>query len=63
MFLIDTDLLHDYFGLNAYKNNKEEREGGIRLWNGSVLFSFNVLETGPLGLSVDCFCRAPKFCQ
>jgi len=27
MFLIDTDLLHDYFGLNAYKNNKR-REGG-----------------------------------
>ena len=30
MFLIDTDLLHDYFGLNAYKNNKRsvERKGG-----------------------------------
>ena len=35
MFLIDTDLLHDYFGLNAYKNNKK---GGKRLWNGSVIF-------------------------
>ena len=31
MFQIDTDLLHDYFGLNAYKNNKERelRKAGM----------------------------------
>ena len=28
-----------------------------------AFFFFNVMETGPLDLSIDCFCRAPKFCQ
>ena len=53
MFLIDTDLLHDYFGLNAYKNNKR-REGGRDKdveWKRSFFLSFNVLETGPLDLT------------
>jgi len=53
MFLIDTDLLHDYFGLNAYKNNKRA-EGGEKLWNGSVIFLSLYWKTGRWALgSID----------
>lgn len=66
MFLIDTDLLHDYFGLNAYKNNKR-REGGRDKdveWKRSFFYLSMYWKPGPWTLlSIDCFCRAPKFCQ